>query len=175
MESIQPPDPAPQRPQSAWHSPWVRGWVALVVTVLAVNGVMITLSIQTSPGLVSPDYYQRGHDYAALRAAREAALPEGWRVRLDLAQPLRQDLPATIRLAATDQLGRPVEADEVLLFAYRPADAEADFQATLATQAPGVTGTEVTFPLPGIWDLIVQMRAGDRLYDVARRVQVQRR
>ena len=101
-------------------------------------------------------------------------MPSGWEVRLDLPQPILRDVPTSVRVAAIDERGLPVRADVAELFAYRPSNAEADFSARLETVAPGVAGTEVVFPLHGIWDLVVQIEAGDRVYDMARRVAVQR-
>ena len=44
----------------------------------------------------------------------------------------------------------------------------------MVVEAPGVVGAEVSFPLPGIWDLIVQVESGDKVYDMARRIAVRR-
>jgi len=47
-----------------WYkSPWLIGWLLLVVIVLAVNAYMITQSINNFPGLVVDDFYERGQDY----------------------------------------------------------------------------------------------------------------
>jgi nitrogen fixation protein FixH len=135
---------------------------------------MVLLAVTTSPGLVVEDYYERGRAYAETRAAQRLARPEAWQVRLQLPDNIFLGVPASLRVAATDENGLPVRADMARLFAYRPSDAGADFEAPMATEAPGVVGTEVTFPLPGVWDLIVQVRSGERVYDLARRISVRR-
>jgi len=126
-----------------------------------------------SPGLVSENFYERGRDYATERAAREAAWPSGWKVRLDAPTPYPVGIPSPLRIAAVDDHGLPVQAERVELFAYRPSDSTADFRVELVREAPGVYGGMVNFPLVGLWDLIVQMEAGEQRYDVARRIRVQ--
>ncbi|HEY5719683.1 MAG TPA: FixH family protein [Gammaproteobacteria bacterium] len=166
--------PSRRSAQSAWRNPWVRGWIGLVVVVVLANLVMVTLAVVTSPGLVVEDYYERGRNLAEARAARKLAEPQGWQVQLDLPQQIQLGLPVSLRVAAIDERGLPVRADHAELFVYRPADAAADFSAVMAAGAPGIASVEVSFPLPGIWDLIVQLRAGDRVYDIARRIVVQK-
>ncbi len=159
-------------PNSPWRNPWVIGWIALVIVVVLANVTMVLLAVTTNPGLVVEDYYERGRTYAETRAARKLAQPEGWEVRLDLPQPVVRGVPVSLRVAAIDERGLPVQAERARLYLYRPADAKADFDLPLATEAPGVVGAEVVFPLPGIWDLIVQVESGDRVYDLARRIGV---
>ncbi|MDX1592984.1 MAG: FixH family protein [Gammaproteobacteria bacterium] len=150
------------------------GWLALVAVVLLANVTMVVLAVTTSPGLVVEDYYERGRAYAETRAAQKLAHPDTWEVRLDLPQPVRLGIPVGVRVAAKDERGLPVHAERARFFAYRPSDAKADFEQPMVTEAPGVVGAEVTFPLPGIWDLIVQVESGDKVYDMARRIAVRR-
>lgn len=159
---------------SPWRNPWVIGWLGLIVVVLLANVTMVVLAVVTNPGLVVEDYYERGRNYAETRAAQRLARPENWQVRLELPDDVFLGVPASFRVAATDERGLPVQADLARLFAYRPSDAAADFDVAMETEAPGVVATEVTFTLPGTWDLIVQLTAGDRVYDQARRISVRR-
>jgi len=159
---------------SPWRNPWVISWIALVVVVVLVNITMVVIAITTNPGLVVDDYYERGRHLAEARAAQRLTTPGGWEIRLDLPQPILRGVPTSLRVAAVDERGIPVRADDAELFAYRPSDASADFRAKLETVAPGVASAEVVFPLHGIWELVVQIRAGDRVYDMGRRIAVQR-
>jgi nitrogen fixation protein FixH len=159
---------------SPWRNPWVLGWIGLIVVVLLANVTMVLLAVTTNPGLVVADYYERGRTYAETRVAQKLAQPDGWEVRLDLPETLVRGVPTGLRVAAIDERGLPVHASQARLYAYRPADAGADFDLPLTVAAPGVVSTEVAFPLPGIWDLIVQIEAGDRVYDLAQRISVRR-
>jgi nitrogen fixation protein FixH len=161
-------------PNSPWRNPWVLGWIGLVVAVVLANVTMIVLAVTTNPGLVVEDYYERGRSYAETRAAQKLAEPQTWDVRLEIPQPVRRDIPVGIRVSAVDERGLPVHAERARFFAYRPSDADADFELPMVVEAPGVVGAEVSFPLPGIWDLIVQVESGDKVYDMARRIAVRR-
>lgn len=163
-----------QTANSPWRNPWVLGWIGLIVVVLLANVTMVVLAVVTNPGLVVEDYYERGRTYAETRAAQQLARPGGWEVRLDLPDTIVRGVPIGLRVAAIDERGLPVHASRARLYVYRPADAQADFDLPLATEAPGIVGTDVVFPLPGVWDLIVQVEAGDRVYDLARRISVRR-
>jgi len=163
-----------QNANNPWRNPWVIGWIALIVVVLLANVTMVSLAVITNPGLVVKDYYERGRAYAETRAAQARTRAEGWEVRLDLPQPIVRGVPVGLRVAAIDERGLPVNASRAQFFAYRPADANADFDLPMATEAPGVVGAEVIFPLPGIWDLIVQVESRGRVYDLARRISVRR-
>jgi nitrogen fixation protein FixH len=165
-------DAARRRDASPWRNPWVLGWIGLVVAVLLANLTMVLLAVHTNPGLVVADYYEKGRQYAETRSAQRLVQPDGWEVRLDLPERVMRGQPASIRVAARDVRGLPVRADAATLFAYRPSDAGADFQAALTPHAPGISSVEVVFPLAGIWDLIVQVRAGEQVYDTARRLAV---
>ena len=68
--------------QSAWRSPWVVAWVAILVVFVVISGVRIFLAIDTNPGLVVEDYYERGQDYEENRLKRQARDP-GWRMEIE--------------------------------------------------------------------------------------------
>ena len=68
---------------SAWRSPWVIGWVAMVVTFLSMNLFMVYMAIDTSPGLVVDDFYDRGQDYEKHMLDRQARDP-GWQMQVSL-------------------------------------------------------------------------------------------
>jgi len=81
--------------QSAWRSPWVIGWVAIVLTVLAVNSFMIFLAVNVNPGLVVDDYYERGQRYEENMMARMARDP-GWIMNVTLPEVLPLAEPTLI-------------------------------------------------------------------------------
>jgi nitrogen fixation protein FixH len=157
--------------QPAWRSPWVMGWVAMVAIVLLANATMIYLAVATSPGLVVKDYYERGRHFERTVTDRQANDP-GWLVQLDLPQQTIVDRPVTYRFVAMDKRGLPVRPDGVTLHAYRPSDAESDFTMAMEMEEPGRYRVRPTFPLKGIWDLIVSIQQGEEEYNLARRISV---
>ena len=154
---------------SAWKSPWVIAWVLLVVVVLAVNFVMIYLSIEANPGLVVEDYYERGQDYEDNLAKRLARDP-GWRMQVRPPEHVGVNAPARFRFSVFDRTGQPVRPDRVEFFAYRPSDAKRDFSAPMTEIEPGLYEVDVSFPLQGLWDILVSASLGDSEYHASHRL-----
>ncbi len=155
----------------ALRNPWVLGWIGLVVTVLAVNLIMVYLAIATNPGLVNPDYYERGQDYERTLISRRARDPN-WTMQADVPRPLRVGEPQSIRFFLVDKSGQPVDPDAVTFFAYRPSDAARDFSSSMWREGTGRYVVEATFPLVGVWDLLIAARTGEDEYSVGERVSV---
>lgn len=162
---------SPPRAVTAWRSPWVIAWVAMVVIVLAVNVTMVWLAISTNPGLVRADYYDRGQDLERTIASRIAQTP-GWTMSIDTPAEVRTGVPTTVRFFIVDQAGQPVRPEQVAYFAYRPSDATRDFTLPMQEEAPGRYAASVVFPLAGVWDTLVRARRGDAEHGLDQRISV---
>lgn len=162
-----------QKALPAWKSPWVIAWIALVVAVLGVNGVMVYLALVTNPGLVVDDYYERGKDYERTMLSKGASNP-GWILQADIPQEIVAGVPSQIRFFLVDKAGQPVTPEAVELFLYRPSDVTRDFSAPMAAEGPGRYVVEVSFPLIGVWDTLVAARQGEDEYHVGQRINVLR-
>ncbi|MEA3278600.1 MAG: FixH family protein [Pseudomonadota bacterium] len=158
---------------SAWRSPWVLGWIALVLAVLAVNLTMVFFAISTNPGLVVDDYYERGKDYERTMASKMARDP-GWVMRADIPTDIRAGERSTVRFFVVDKAGQPVTPDAVRFFAYRPSDASQDFTVDVTEEGEGRYVSEVTFPLAGIWDTLLSATNGNDEFNLGKRIHVQR-
>jgi nitrogen fixation protein FixH len=166
--------PAPEAGATpAWKSPWVIGWIALVVTVLGANITMVYLAIATNPGLVTEDFYDRGQNYEQTLVSKLARDP-GWHLQADVPSDLLVDEPAVIRFFITDKAGQPVVPDGVQFFAYRPSDATRDFQAPMTEEGRGRYRVDVVFPLLGVWDTLVAVQNGEDEYNLGKRISVGR-
>ncbi len=156
---------------SAWRSPWVIGWIGLVVAVLCVNLTMVYFAVSTNPGLVNEDYYERGQDYEKHLASRLAKDP-GWTMRADVPPDLRPDEPAMVRIVVVDKTGQPVAPDRVTFYAYRPSDKTRDFTAPMTEEGTGRYAARVSFPLFGHWDWLIAVRQGEEEYTLGDRLVV---
>lgn len=162
-----------QSSKRALRNPWVLGWLALVVVVLAVNIFMISMAFITNPGLVSKDYYEKGRSYERTvqqRIAMRTAL--GWDLAFETPERIVMQQPAAFRLHVADKVGLPLAHANVMVYAYRPSDAAADFSMPLAEVGPGHYVGDLQFPLKGKWDLIVEVKQGEHSYQIARNVFV---
>lgn len=161
------------RANSAWRSPWVIGWLLLLLTVLAVNGVMITLAFVTSPGLLFSDAYERGQALERTITSRVQQVPD-WTIRTDTPPDLAVGVPAWVRFFIVDRTGQPVTAEQVTYQAFRPSDAALDFSLPMVEEAPGRYAAQVTFTAPGVWDTLITARAGEQEAAVEERIGVLR-
>ncbi len=159
---------------SALKSPWVLGWFALIIVIFAANATMITLAVKTSPGLVEKDYYERGKNYESVLAKRAGQTALGWDTKLLLPDQVVVNRDAAYRFFAVDSAGLPIEADHVQLFAYRPSDAKADFSVDFIKEGDGRYLGKISFPLPGVWDLIVSIQSGSEQVDTTQRIFVKK-
>jgi nitrogen fixation protein FixH len=158
---------------SAWRSPWVIGWLALLGVVLAVNAVMIFLAFATNPGLVRADYYEGGREVERTIASRLEEGP-GWTMTIDTPEGVQEDRATVVRFFVVDKAGQPATPEAVTYYAYRPSDVSLDFALPMVEEAPGRYAVEVRFPLSGIWDTLVAARDGDGEYSLSQRVSVAR-
>ncbi len=143
--------------QRALRSPWVLGIIAMLVIFVIANVIMITLSLDR-PGLVDDDYYDRAQDYEMNMLKRQAKARElGWKTKVE--EPEYADIgkPVSYGFRISDKEGKPVEADSVIFYVYRPADEDQDFSVPMKAVEPGYYKAEVTYPLLGVWDILVSV------------------
>lgn len=158
---------------SAWRSPWVIGWVALIAVVLTANAAMVVLAIRTNPGLVVADYYDRGQHYEQTMLSKLSRDP-GWHTRIDVPVDLVAGRPSPLGVSLVDQAGVPIEVESATLYVYRPSDASRDFHLSMQREAPGRYRTDVSFPLIGVWDVLVSLKQGEYENNHGQRVVVAR-
>lgn len=158
---------------SAWRSPWVIGWIGLVVVVLGVNLTMVVLAVATNPGLVNDNFYERGQDYEKTLMSRRARDP-GWVLSADFPSEIKAGELTWLRIFLVDKAGQPVSPEGVTFFAYRPSDRTKDFSQPMVAEAKGRYAAQVSFPLYGVWDTLVAVEQGGDEYTTGARVRVAR-
>ncbi|MEJ2454382.1 MAG: FixH family protein [Candidatus Thiodiazotropha sp.] len=156
---------------SAWHSPWVIAWVAMVVIFFIMNGIMVYLAQTNNPGLVVEDFYERGQDYEKNMLKRQARNP-GWQMKVDLPRKIGVDEAVICRFTVNDKEGAPVDPTAVVFHAYRPSDAKQDFSVPMQQVGPGQYEAEVRFSLLGAWDILVSAQHGEDEYNTPKRIGV---
>lgn len=163
-----------QENKQALRNPWVLAGLIFIITVLTVNITMITLAVTTSPGLVSKDYYERGRyneQHYMQRVSERKAL--GWTARLEVPEEIRIGTEQVYRVAIADRVGEPLRGAEVILNAFRPADAKADFSLPLVEVGAGIYQVPVGFGLKGTWDLLIDIKQNEKSLEIPRRISVQ--
>ncbi len=156
---------------SPWRSPIIMIWSGLLLLFFIANGIFIYLALNSNPGLVIDNYYERGQDYENNMLKRRAIDP-GWNMRIELLGVPVLDQPAEIRFHLSDQSGNLLLPDRVVLYAYRPADAKGDFEMRMSELHTGVYQADVSFPLLGVWDLLIVVSKDSAEHSEALRVNV---
>ena len=158
---------------SGWRNPWMLGLLGLIGVVLLVNITFITLAFVTSPGLVTEEYYEKGQDHERNVRKRIAARSQlGWSFDTDFPQNPLINRKETYRVNGVDKVGQPLSNADVTLKAYRPSDADADFDIKMNETIPGVYEAAVAYPLKGIWEITIDIRRGEDVYDFTRRASI---
>ena len=170
---MQAPIDVARRATPAWRSPWVIGWVGLVLAVLAVNLTMVYLAVVTNPGLVDDDYYERGQHYEKTLASRLARDP-GWTLSPEFPQGIKLGETGTVRISLLDKSGQPVTPEAVTFYAYRSSDKSKDFSAPMKQEEPGSYVAQVSFPLFGNWDGLIAVTQGGDEYTTGGRITIGR-
>ena len=75
---------------SAWRSPWVIAWVAMVIIFFSMNLFMIFMATDNNPGLVVDNFYERGQDYEKNMLKRQARNP-GWVMQMQLPKLIKEE------------------------------------------------------------------------------------
>jgi len=160
-----------QSSPEARRNPWFLAWLGLVAVFLLVNLGFIITSVTTMPGLVTKDYYEQGRQYERnalkLMAARNKLQ---WEAKLEAPAAPVVGQPERFRFSAVDVRGVPIMDADAQLLAYRPSDAAADFSTTLTQIAPGLYQADISLPLPGVWELHVNVRHNDDVFTLSRRI-----
>ncbi len=141
---------------SAWRSPWVIGWMTLLLVFLIANGIMIYLALDGNPGLVVDDYYERGQNYEKNMLKRMANDP-GWDMQVTIPGVVQVATPVLVNFTVKDAAAKPVNRDKVTFYVYRPSDAKQDFSVPMQRIDDGLYEARMSFPLPGSWDVLVSI------------------
>ena len=157
--------------KSAWRSPWIIGWILMVVIFFTMNMIMIYLAQTNNPGLVVEDFYDRGQDYEQNMLKRQARNP-GWQMVVEFPKKIEPGEPFVCRYSVTDKEGAPIDPNEVTFYAYRPSDARQDFHLPMQRVGQGLYEVEVSFALKGVWDTLVSAKWGEDEYNTPKRVSV---
>ncbi len=161
-----------QSNNEALKNPWVLGIILFVMTFITVNGIFIYQAFKNPPSLVVPDFYERGKRYEDTQKRIEQEKALGWTGVLMVPSATRVNQKQAYDVLIQGKNSANLELDIVTLNAYRPSDANADFSGEMIKKAPGLYSAEMSFTLPGIWDLIVVAKQGEQEFLVTKRVTI---
>ncbi len=159
---------------SPWRNPWVIGILGMLAVFVLANAYMIYLSSSGGPGLVVDNYYERGENYEKTILSRQAQDP-GWKMKLDSPESIEVGKKHIVNVIVTDKEGNPVNRDSAVFNAYRPSDKSMDFSLPMQRIDDGLYEVALSFPLPGVWDVLVTIQNGDFEANLPQRIKVGKR
>lgn len=160
-----------QSNSNALKNPWALGIIATLIVFLCGNAVFIYLAFESAPSLVVKDFYEKGEAYEQTQKNLEKEKALGWNAML-LSPKLRVNQSKPFEVLIQGQNSAAVPLDSVVLYAYRPSDHEADFSVAMDRVQAGMYKADVSFSLPGIWDLIVEAKQGEDKIVTTERISV---
>lgn len=154
------------------RNPWVLGGLAFLCIFLTVNAIFIYHAFSTPPNLVVDNYYERGKAYMEMQDRLQREKELGWSGVLMVPASARVNQAASYEALIQGRNSAALQLDSVTFFAYRPSDARADFSVPMHQSGHGSYVADVSFNLPGVWDLIIEARQGDNEFLVTRRIRI---
>jgi nitrogen fixation protein FixH len=126
------------------------------------------------PGTVPRDFHEKEALYNAYLEQLAAQEARGWQVRRGWVGTPVVGSPTAFRIEVSDRDGRPLSGAEVVAHFYRPSDRREDLTVTLPEIEPGRYEEPLTLQLPGMWEVLVEVRRGEDLHEVRGTTSVQR-
>ncbi len=161
-----------QSNKQALKNPWVLGIILFVLTFLTANAIFIYLAFESPPNLVDKNFYENGKNYEDIQAQIDAQKALGWTGSLFIPKTTRVNQSQSYEILIQGKNSTALSLDSVILKAYRPSDARADFTETMQNIKPGIYRAEISFHLPGRWLLVVEAKQGDKEFVLTKQVNI---
>mgnify|MGYP003668473819 FL=1 len=161
-----------QSNKEALKNPWVLGMLLFLVTFLTANAIFIYLAFESPPNLVVEDFYERGEHYEEAQKLVEKQKALGWTGIIMAPANTRVNQHQLYEVLLQGKHSSALVLDSVVLHAYRPSDARADFSVEMLNSKPGMYGADVSFSLPGIWDVIIVATQDEHEFLVTKRFNI---
>ncbi len=148
---------------TALRSPWGRAIIGMLLVFVSANIYMLYTAGDSSNRMINKDAYKRGEDYEENLLKRLARDP-GWKMKVSAPDFVDVAVVTPFTFTITDKDGAPVDPDTVVFYVYRPSGAEHDFSLPMERVAAGEYRADVSFPLKGVWDILVAATKGEDEY-----------
>lgn len=143
--------------------PWL--FVAGFAVVIAVNGLMMWLAIDSFSGLYSDHARDRGLRYNQVVAEQRARDALGWTIEMDWQGERHQ-----LTLTARDATGRPLEPAGVAVELIRPAEKRAPLRIIMEPLGGGRFAGTFALPARGNWDADIVVEADGHRFAATKRL-----
>jgi nitrogen fixation protein FixH len=139
--------------------PWY--FVAFFVFIALVDGVMVTLAVNTHTGLVTDHPYEKGLAYNQVVKAEKKQEALGWESEIEFVK-------GVLHFALRDRNNQTLVPEKITATLVRPTQAGMDFSVEMNSSA-----TPVAFPAPGLWEARIDAIYQGVHYQQSRRIVVE--
>ncbi len=161
-----------QSNKEALKNPWVLAIMLFVLTFVTMNAVFIYLAFKSPPSLVDKNFYENGKNYEDIQKQIELQKALGWSGMLFIPKQTRVNEVQKYEVLIQGKNSASLALDSVIIKAYRPSDAHADFSSAMTSSKPGTYEAELSFNLPGTWDLVVEAIQDEKEFLMHKRVSI---
>ena len=124
------------------------------------------------PGVVARDFHKKEALYNHYLQQVERQRQRGWQVQKGwLTEPVAGQ-EATFRVTVQTRDSQPLHGATVTGQFLRPSASALDMALHLTELAPGVYETTLRLPVPGTWNLVLQIRQGQELHEISASTQI---
>lgn len=157
---------------SMHKSPTMVVGLTLFFILVAATIYRINTALETHPGLVVDDAYASGESYGDTLANKKQLAAQGYQLGLKTPAVATHNVVQAYQARAT-QRGQGIEGANATLYLYRPLEQVHDYLVPMIAQGDGVYAAEVTLPLKGRWDVVVEVTKGDYLQRASKKLFAQ--
>lgn len=159
-------------PSVRYRHRWVLWWfLGFFLVFSSVDGLMVWLATSTQRGVVTEDAYEKGLAYNRTIAAKEAQEALNWTSQLSHTPP--HGLTQTLTLNLQNAERQALAGATASLHAVRPVQDGMDFHVPMSESLPGQYEAAVTFPLPGVWDVYLDVHSNGLSWQTHKRLFLQ--
>jgi len=126
------------------------------------------------PGTVSHDFREKEDLFNRYIEQRQRQQERDWQVRLGWYEAPRAGQKAIFQIHVTDKSGKAITEANVTGNFMRPADSKLDQAFTMQQGKPGFYQVELNLPVPGQWELVLNIKQGDALHEIRARTKIQK-
>ncbi len=158
---------------SIHKSPMMMIMLVLFITLVGATVYRIITALETHPGLVVEDAYSSGKRYAETLNHKSQLARLGWTLNLTIPKVVIHNIKQ-IYTANSVQNGKTLENALVTAYFYRPLEKAHDFSIRMTFyQETNQYQAQVTLPLKGRWDLVVEVVKGEFVQRTSRKLFAQ--
>lgn len=152
-----------------YKSPIMMSMLALFLILVGATIYRIITALETHPGLVVENAYESGENYATTLSQKQQLANKGWKLDIILPENIKHNIEQTYQAIASNNYQLSTKNAKAVIYFYRPLEKSYDFSMPMPLEN-NIYQVEVTLPLKGRWDIIVEIQKDDFVQRSAKKI-----